>query len=99
MSLFKSLLKTSLLSSNRSLVSIQSRGIKLTVRDALNKAMKDEMIRDDKVFLMGEEVALYNGAYKVCVCKGRVWGCLCCCLTIDGSFMSCIITESALYLF
>lgn len=37
----------------------------LTVRDALRKAMMDEMIRDDKVFLMGEEVGEYNGAYKV----------------------------------
>jgi len=27
--------------------------------------MTDEMIRDDKVFLMGEEVGIYNGAYKV----------------------------------
>lgn len=39
--------------------------IQLTVRDALNQAMAEEMDRDDKVFLMGEEVAQYNGAYKV----------------------------------
>lgn len=31
----------------------------------MNKAMDEEMTRDDKVFLMGEEVALYNGAYKI----------------------------------
>jgi pyruvate dehydrogenase E1 component beta subunit len=37
----------------------------LTVRDALNQAMDEEMARDDRVFLIGEEVALYNGAYKV----------------------------------
>jgi len=37
----------------------------LTVREALNSAMEDEMKRDSKVFLMGEEVAQYNGAYKV----------------------------------
>jgi pyruvate dehydrogenase E1 component beta subunit len=37
----------------------------LTVREALNWAMETEMKRDDKVFVMGEEVAQYNGAYKV----------------------------------
>ena len=34
-------------------------------REALNSAMTEEMERDDRVFLMGEEVAEYNGAYKV----------------------------------
>ncbi len=34
-------------------------------RDALREAMNEEMRRDDRVFLMGEEVAEYNGAYKV----------------------------------
>ncbi|WP_152052418.1 pyruvate dehydrogenase complex E1 component subunit beta [Tautonia marina] len=34
-------------------------------REALNLAMTEEMERDDRVFLMGEEVAEYNGAYKV----------------------------------
>ena len=37
----------------------------MTVRDALRKAMTDEMRRDEKVFLMGEEVGIYQGAYKV----------------------------------
>ena len=37
----------------------------MTVRDALNSALDEEMERDEKVFLMGEEVALYDGAYKV----------------------------------
>lgn len=37
----------------------------LTVRDALNQAMDEEMERDERVFLMGEEVAQYDGAYKV----------------------------------
>lgn len=37
----------------------------LTFREALNQAMSEEMERDDRVFLMGEEVAEYNGAYKV----------------------------------
>ena len=37
----------------------------MTVRDALNMAMEEELNRDDKVFIMGEEVAEYDGAYKV----------------------------------
>ncbi|XP_074103032.1 pyruvate dehydrogenase E1 beta subunit [Cotesia typhae] len=37
----------------------------MTVRDALNSALDEEMERDERVFLMGEEVALYDGAYKV----------------------------------
>jgi len=37
-----------------------------TVREALTTAMEEEMIRDETVFVMGEEVARYNGAYKVC---------------------------------
>lgn len=37
----------------------------LQFREALREAMSEEMRRDDKVFLMGEEVAEYNGAYKV----------------------------------
>ncbi|WKL56658.1 pyruvate dehydrogenase complex E1 component subunit beta [Asticcacaulis sp. ZE23SCel15] len=39
--------------------------VKITVRDALRDAMAEEMRRDEKVFLMGEEVAQYQGAYKV----------------------------------
>ena len=37
----------------------------LTYREALNKALDEEMARDPKVFLMGEEVGEYDGAYKV----------------------------------
>jgi pyruvate dehydrogenase E1 component beta subunit len=37
----------------------------ITYRDALNQALREEMHRDDRVFLMGEEVAEYDGAYKV----------------------------------
>src|ERR1044072_7271959 len=37
----------------------------LTIRDALNQALREELARDDSVFLMGEEVAEYDGAYKV----------------------------------
>ena len=39
--------------------------VKTTIRDALRDAMAEEMRRDDKVFLIGEEVAQYQGAYKV----------------------------------
>ena len=39
--------------------------VKTTVRDALRDAMAEEMRRDDRVFLIGEEVAQYQGAYKV----------------------------------
>jgi len=37
----------------------------ITYREALNQALVEEMERDDSVFLMGEEVAEYDGAYKV----------------------------------
>ncbi|MFN4297917.1 MAG: pyruvate dehydrogenase complex E1 component subunit beta [Brevundimonas sp.] len=39
--------------------------VKTTIRDALRDAMAEEMRRDESVFLMGEEVAQYQGAYKV----------------------------------
>jgi pyruvate dehydrogenase E1 component beta subunit len=37
----------------------------ITMREALNQALREEMLRDQDVFLMGEEVAEYQGAYKV----------------------------------
>src|ERR671913_1452632 len=37
----------------------------IAFREALREAMNEEMRRDQRVFLMGEEVAEYNGAYKV----------------------------------
>ncbi|HEX6967148.1 MAG TPA: pyruvate dehydrogenase complex E1 component subunit beta [Gemmatimonadaceae bacterium] len=37
----------------------------ITYRDALNEALREEMQRDDRVFIMGEEVGVYQGAYKV----------------------------------
>jgi pyruvate dehydrogenase E1 component beta subunit len=39
--------------------------VTMTVREALRDAMAEEMRRDDTVFLIGEEVAQYQGAYKV----------------------------------
>ncbi|GBF65402.1 pyruvate dehydrogenase E1 component subunit beta [Trichophyton mentagrophytes] len=41
-------------------------GVKeVTVRDALNEALAEELTSNEKVFILGEEVAQYNGAYKV----------------------------------
>ncbi|MEW6325068.1 MAG: alpha-ketoacid dehydrogenase subunit beta, partial [Nitrospirota bacterium] len=34
-------------------------------REALNQALREEMRRDERIFLMGEEVGFYNGAFKV----------------------------------
>lgn len=38
---------------------------KMTVREAINSALKEELERDKNVFILGEEVAQYDGAYKV----------------------------------
>uniref|UniRef100_G3MR25 Pyruvate dehydrogenase E1 component subunit beta n=1 Tax=Amblyomma maculatum TaxID=34609 RepID=G3MR25_AMBMU len=54
-----------LISGRRSLSTSRVLGAQLTVRDALNSAMDEEMERDERVFLIGEEVAMYDGAYKV----------------------------------
>ena len=37
----------------------------LTYRDALKSALSEEIERDENVFILGEEVAQYNGAYKI----------------------------------
>ena len=37
----------------------------ITIREALKQGMDEEMARDENVFLLGEEVAEYNGAYKI----------------------------------
>jgi hypothetical protein len=42
-------------------------GTQMTVRDAFNTALDEEMARDERVFILGEEVAQYNGAYKVSI--------------------------------
>nr|KAF6420967.1 pyruvate dehydrogenase E1 subunit beta [Molossus molossus] len=39
--------------------------LQVTVREAINQGMDEELERDEKVFLLGEEVAQYDGAYKV----------------------------------
>src|SRR3989304_6651622 len=46
----------------------------VSLREALNQAMDEEMTRDERVFLMGEEVAQYNGAYKVSQGLLAKWG-------------------------
>ena len=43
-------------------------------RDALNEAFDEELARDENVVIMGEEVALYNGAYKVTKGLWEKWG-------------------------
>lgn len=52
---------------NRRPLSVTSTALakQMTVRDALNSALDEEMARDERVFIMGEEVAQYDGAYKV----------------------------------
>lgn len=56
-----------------------SGSVKLSLREAINTAMDDEIKRDPKVFLIGEEVAQYDGAYKVSkglfkkYGAGRIW--------------------------
>merc|ERR1711976_770066 len=53
-------------SQSRNLSTTASVSVKqLTVRDALNSAIDEELERDDRVFVMGEEGAQYDGAYKV----------------------------------
>lgn len=46
----------------------------IDVREAIRQAIDEEMTRDDRVFIMGEEVAEYNGAYKVTKGMLAKWG-------------------------
>lgn len=46
----------------------------MTVRDALNSALDEELERDESVFILGEEVAQYDGAYKVTKGLWRKYG-------------------------
>ena len=46
-------------------ISIEANSSLITVREALRNAMAEEMRADKSVFVMGEEVAEYQGAYKV----------------------------------
>jgi pyruvate dehydrogenase E1 component beta subunit len=46
----------------------------IEIREALRQAMDEEMARDSRIFIMGEEVAEYNGAYKVTKGMLAKWG-------------------------
>ncbi|KAI9851266.1 MAG: pyruvate dehydrogenase E1, beta subunit [Thelocarpon superellum] len=52
-------------SSSRRAYATPSGTKEMAVRDALNEALAEELEQNDKVFVLGEEVAQYNGAYKV----------------------------------
>lgn len=64
---FRQTLKSIILGYQRTHLSTSSvlSASKMTVRDALNSAMREEMERDKDVIILGEEVAQYDGAYKV----------------------------------
>eukprot|EP00474_Spongospora_subterranea_P008572 CRZ09030.1 hypothetical protein [Spongospora subterranea] len=49
----------------RLLATVTPSSKQITVREALNSALDEEMTRDDQVYILGEEVAEYNGAYKI----------------------------------
>ena len=72
--------------SRRPLSTSAARPAQVTVRDALNSAMDEEMSRDERVFLLGEEVAQYDGAYKVSRGLWKKYG--------DRRVMDTPITES-----
>merc|ERR1719393_158698 len=55
-------------------LSATSQNKQLTNRDALNMALDEELARDERVFIMGEEVAQYDGAYKVTRGLWKKWG-------------------------
>ena len=46
----------------------------IEMREALRQALDEEMQRDENVFIMGEEVAEYNGAYKITKGMLEKWG-------------------------
>jgi len=56
---------TTTTASKRTFSVTPSAAAQITVRDALNSALDEELARDERVFLIGEEVAQYDGAYKV----------------------------------
>nr|AAX30474.1 SJCHGC03862 protein [Schistosoma japonicum] len=58
---------------------------KMTVRDALNSAMREELERDKDVIILGEEVAQYDGAYKITKGLWKTFG--------DSRVMDTPITE------
>jgi len=65
MSLLTRLTKSAKTVTQRSLSTSSTLKKQVYIRDALNMAIDEEMSRDENVYLMGEEVAQYDGAYKV----------------------------------
>ena len=63
--------KTNIAVSERSVLNEQTETnsswteVEITMREALNQAIEEEMTKDEDIFLLGEEVAEYDGAYKV----------------------------------
>jgi len=65
MSLLRSTLRKSTSQASRALSTTNFNKKQVYIRDALNMAIDEEMARDSNVYLLGEEVAQYDGAYKV----------------------------------
>ena len=64
--------KSSVVSTTEQAVAPGPDSTMVTVRDALNGAMSEEMEADDRVYVMGEEVGEYQGAYKVRLSPGTL---------------------------
>ncbi len=65
-SVFNKALSSQVAAANlRSVRNFSTERREVTVRQALNEAMDEELARDSKVLLLGEEVAQYDGAYKI----------------------------------
>ncbi|HEY6888845.1 MAG TPA: alpha-ketoacid dehydrogenase subunit beta, partial [Solirubrobacter sp.] len=47
---------------------------RMTYREALRMALREELERDDAVFLMGEEIGVFEGAYKITAGLLEAWG-------------------------
>jgi pyruvate dehydrogenase E1 component beta subunit len=71
---FFQLITNKSLINSKSMYSHSIKNITITVREALNSAMDEEIERDPNVFLMGEEVAQYDGAYKISKGLYKKWG-------------------------
>lgn len=72
--LVRNLKPTGTIELNRNLTLSTVQYAQQTVRDALNTALDEELERDERVFVLGEEVAQYDGAYKVTKGLWRKYG-------------------------
>ena len=59
------MISKSLFRAFRKFSTTQEAGSKITIREAINRALEQEMRRDKNIFIIGEEVGQYQGAYKV----------------------------------